>query len=136
MEFDNNNPNIIGLDLPMKESRGLAGLFLRYYSTLAALVCDTKGNTDYRVEMFVDTMISSIPENDIRDKLRELKKEMIRKRTKDIDNVSDKNREITKISLEIVGEISNYIDMYLGTSKKISVSVETAYPGCECEKKC
>jgi len=128
LDFDNDNSNIIALDLPMRDSRGLAGLFLRYYSTFAALICDTKLDTDYRIEMFTTLMISSIPDDDIRAKLRELKEALIKERTAGIVDVGDRNRIITKTCLEVVGDISAYMDLYLGTSKKISVSIEAAYP--------
>ena len=63
MEFDDNNTNIIGLNLPQKDSQGYAGLFLRYFSTFAALVCDTRSDSDYRINMFTDLMIAAIPES-------------------------------------------------------------------------
>lgn len=134
--MDNNNPNIIGLDLPMKDSKGLAGLFLRYYSTFAALVCDTNSSTDYRINMFCDTMIASIPENETRQNIKEFKSELIKEKVTALGGnpeVDDKNRVIVEACMETIGEISGYVDLYLGTSKKIGVAIETAYPDRESE---
>lgn len=132
--MDNNNQNIIGLDLPMKDSKGLAGLFLRYYSTFAALVCDTNSSTDYRINMFCDTMIASIPENETRQNIKDFKKALIKEKIESLGGnpeVDDKNRVIVEACMETIGEISNYVDQYLGTSKKIGVAIETAYPDRE-----
>ena len=86
MEFDNNNQNIIGLDLPQKDNRGLAGLFLRYFSTLGALVCDTQSNADFRIEMFVNLMIASIPEDEKRDTVKQYKNELIKEQLALLDD--------------------------------------------------
>jgi|LGOV01.1.fsa_nt_gb hypothetical protein len=131
MEFDNDNTNIIGLDLPLKDSKGISGLFLRYYSTFAALICDTQSNTDYRIEMMTNLMIASIPENDVRDNMKQLKKQLIDEGTSALTDHDDNdaiNLVIVKACMEVVGEISGYVDQYFGTSKKISVSVESVYP--------
>lgn len=140
MEFDNDNSNIIGLDLPIKDSKGLAGLFLRYYSTFAALICDTKDQNDYRIAMFTSLMINSIPDPETRDKINALKAQMINEgiETYEYSVGVEQRREITThVCMEIVGVISEYVDLYLGNSKKISVSIEAAYPdtvleGSEC----
>lgn len=134
MEFDNNNQNIIGLDLPQKDNRGLAGLFLRYFSTLGALVCDTNSNTDFRIEMFVNLMIASIPEDETRDTIKQYKNELIEEKLallEDDVEVDVINHTRVTACMEVVGEISGYVDQYLGTSKKISVSIEAAYPDGE-----
>ena len=131
MEFDNQNPNIIGLDLPLKDSKGISALFLRYYSTFAALICDTRSNTDYRIEMMTNLMIASIPENDVRDNMKQLKKQLIEEGINALTDHDDKdaiNLVIVKACMEVVGEISGYVDQYFGISKKISVSVEAVYP--------
>lgn len=131
MEFDNNNTNIIGLDLPQKDNRGLAGLFLRYFSTLGALVCDTQSSTDFRIEMFVNLMIASIPEDETRDTVKQFKKQLIDEHLGVLDSqadVDEKNQARITACMEVVGEISGYVDQYLGTSKKISVSIEAVYP--------
>lgn len=130
MEFDNDNTNIIALDLPLKDSKGISGLFLRYYSTFAALICDTQSNTDYRIEMMTNLMIASIPEDDVRDDMKELKKQLIKEGTDafgDMDDQDNTNIAIVKACMEVVGEISGYMDQYFGTSKKISISVEAVY---------
>lgn len=131
MEFDNNNQNIIGLDLPQKDNRGLAGLFLRYFSTLGALVCDTQSGSDFRIEMFVNLMIASVPEDETRDTIKQFKKELIDEKLKllgDDADLDEKNQARVTACMEVVGEISGYVDQYLGTSKKISVSIEAVYP--------
>lgn len=144
MEFDNDNSNIIGLDLPIKDSKGLAGLFLRYYSTFAALVCDTKDKHDYRIGMFTKLMISTIPDPETRDKITTLQTQML-KEGKEAEalsegiDVSDLGMEFkselhTHVCMEIVGVISEYVDLYLGNSKKISVSIEAAYPEASVEE--
>ena len=134
MDFDNNNTNIIGLDLPQKDNRGLAGLFLRYFSTLGALVCDTQTSADFRIEMFVNLMIASIPEDETRDTIKEMKRELIKENLDVLGNSADmdeKNHARVTACMEVIGEISGYVDQYLGTSKKIAVSIEAAYPDGE-----
>lgn len=131
MEFDNDNNNIIGLDLPIKDSKGLAGLFLRYYSTFAALVCDTKDNRDHRIEMFTKLMINTIPDPETRDKITALQKQIRAEQMEKYmpsPSAEDRNEVVVNVCMEIVGVVSEYVDLYLGNSKKISVSIEAAYP--------
>ena len=137
MEFDNDNSNIIGLDLPIKDSKGLAGLFLRYYSTFAALVCDTKSNHDYRIEMFTKLMINTIPDPETRDKITALQKQMRAEQMEEhmpSPSAEDRDIVVVNVCMEIVGVISEYVDLYLGNSKKISVSIEAAYPEASVEE--
>ena len=130
------NKDIIGLDLPVRDgSNGYCNLFLRYYSTLAQIIADSQQEETFRVNLMVNLMINSIPDDEYREKMVALKKQLIKEKISDavkenggksID-YKDNDRAIMDASMEMVGEISGFIDLYMGTTKRIGVSVESVY---------
>ena len=128
--MDNQYADIIPLDLPVRDgSNGYANLFLRYYNILAQVIADSRGNEAFRINLLINLMINSIPDDDFRDKLKELKTKLTEEKTngQSLDLVEKENM-VLDVNMDLIGEISGFFDLYMGTSKRIGVSIEAVYP--------
>ena len=127
------DPDIIPLDLPARDgSNGYVNLFLRYYNILAMIMADSELSTHMRVNLMINLMIASVPDDDFRFKLTDLRNKLIEEATaahdQDRPSVEEKQMIQLDANINILGEISGFIDLYMGTSKRIGVSVEAVYP--------
>jgi len=127
-----NMQNTIELELPLKDgSPGYLGLFFRYYSTLGMIASDSKGESDYRIMTLTSIMISAITDKNVRTHLKGLRKQLIDDGIKDFEktntrklSVEEKNKIVVEACYEILGEISDFMDEYLGVTTKMEVCLE------------
>jgi len=130
--------NIVSLDLPVRDgSGGYSNLFLRYYNLAAAIISDGQGNIEYRLNLLITLMTASIPDVKFREKMHDLKNALIEEKstvthTKQTAFQQLSQEDQTKIQLEtnmeLLGEVTNFFDLYLGNSRRIGVSIEALYP--------
>ena len=127
------NPNIIQLDLPERESNpGYLNILFRYLSMMAATIVDMESYSDLRVSMLTELMISTIPNKktgNLRGKMRKFKKTEIRKRVleaeeNDINFTNeDEARIVIEVCLETVGLITDFMDESIGLSRKLEIGL-------------
>jgi len=128
---------VLTLDLPQRDTnQGYMNIFWRYYTLLAALIADDNDTTitSEKVRMMVELMISTIPipkdpKKNKRAEIREIKDKEIDARISahvekngNITN-EEESRIISQVSLEIIGNITDFIDESVGISRKLEIGM-------------
>lgn len=115
--------DVLKLDLPEQDgTRGYTGLVLRIFSMTAAIIADSRKDNDYRISLMNDLAINIIPDQEVRDRLRKMKKEMIEERCNDQSCDRDKIDLIKRdVSIEMMGYVSDDLDRSIGINHKLSV---------------
>ncbi len=129
------NPNIIQLDLPERESNpGYLNILFRYLSMMAATITDMESYSDLRVSMLTDLMISTIPNKrtkDLRKTMRNFKKREVDKRIFEAMELAeregttfsneDEAKIVIEVCLETVGLVTDFMDESIGLSRKLEI---------------
>ena len=129
---DSNVEEVFTLDLPQRNMKeGLFTLFLREYATLANVLAAVTNVTDPRIRFLTDLIIATVPDDDLRQELKNKTKTLLEAKITEfkknnggtIEN-KDKAELLRDVCMEIIGEVTSFLDMHIGLTHKLEVRYE------------
>jgi hypothetical protein len=113
------------LEMPLKESKeGVIAAYLELRLKGAQIIgsIESSSDTDNRINLLVEWMIGGIPNANTRTTLREKRDKRITEETKGLTTNEERGRKIRQINMEISGDVSDYMDRYIGGERTNRVS--------------
>lgn len=125
MERASDNQDILELNLPREEGGGILGVVLRIYSMMGATVSDSNDNKYFKINNLSDLLINTILDREERDRVKEWKVDRLKEKLDELDDPSDDeiNTVYMSVCFESVGEVSSYIDNFMGVSTHVEVGI-------------
>ena len=125
MERASENQDILELNLPREEGGGILGVVLRLYSMIGATVTDSNDNKYFKINNLSDLLINTILDREERDRVKEWKIDRLKEKLAELDDPSDDdiNAVYMGVCFESVGEVSSYIDNFMGVSTHVEVGI-------------
>lgn len=125
MSKPSERPDVIELNIPREEGVGTVGLVYRLVSMLSAVIADSSDNKYFKINHMTNLLINTILDPKERARVIQFKKDLIAEGLSELDSPSDD--EINNLYIDAcmtsVGEVMNYVDEFLGVSKKLEVAL-------------
>lgn len=125
MERASDNQDILELNLPREEGGGILGVVLRIYSMMGATVSDSNDNKYFKINNLSDLLINTILDREERERVKDWKVDRLKEKLAELDDPSDDeiNTVYMSVCFESVGEVSSYIDNFMGVSTHVEVGI-------------
>jgi hypothetical protein len=126
---DDKNNISVELDIPQKGMKpAWLGLLTKKELLISQTLSQTTNPTDPRVIWLIKDLISSLPSKEVRIKIKKMWEEEFNKRKKEAQNNGgltneEEGRLNIEVALEIKGEITEFIDEFIGLTHKLAIGV-------------
>jgi hypothetical protein len=131
--------NIYNSDQKFAESKdGFVGLMFSNISRVIQILSNPElGNISTNVYLIGQTMISQIPDSEVRKELRKKLKDRIEELKKERgENISEETKRYVNVlaTTEIIGDIMDNVDLYCGIVKENRISFDKDCGECKYKK--
>jgi len=125
MEKASENQDILELNLPREEGGGILGVVLRLYSMIGATITDSNDNKYFKINNLSDLLINTILDREERERVKDWKIDRLKEKLDELDDPGDDeiNAVYMSVCFESVGEVSSYIDNFMGVSTHVEVGI-------------